>query len=47
MAVAVGPIKYFSKSLNLESLIASLVILFFVTLNKMPLSLKSFLNSSN
>ena len=47
IAAAVGPVKYFSKSLTGVSLIAIFVILFFVILNKIPLSLSSFLNSSN
>ena len=47
IAAAVGPVKYFSKSLTGVSLIAIFVILFFVILNKIPLSLSSFLNSSS
>ena len=47
VAAAVGPTKYFSKSFFGVSLIAILVILFFVILNKIPLSLSSFLNVSS
>ena len=47
IAAAVGPIKYFSRSFLGVSFIAILVILFFVILNKIPLSLNSFLKASN
>ena len=47
IAAAVGPVKYFSRSLTGVSLIAILVILFFVILKIIPFSLNSFLNSSN
>ena len=45
IAAAVGPIKYFSRSFLGVSFMASLVILFFVILNKIPLSLNSFLKN--
>ena len=47
VTAAVGPVKNFSKSLHGESFTAIFVILFLVILNKMPLSLRSFLSSSS
>ena len=47
IAAAVGPVKYFSRSFFGVSFKAIFVILFFVILNKIPLSLNSFLKASN
>ena len=47
IAAAVGPVKYFSRSFLTVSFNAIFVILFFVILNKIPLSLNSPLKASS